>query len=141
MAAPAATSPVGVRAAVTVGLRLACVTITVSVWEALPPLPSDTVTFAEYVPGALYAWFALAVAAVPLSPKSHAYVRVSPSGSVPVAVKAIEVPVVVLPAGVREALTVGFWLAATTVTGTSALAVPPLPSDTVTLAVYVPTAA
>ncbi len=48
---PGATVPVGVRAAVTVGLRLPCVTTTLSVWVAVPPLPSLTVTFAEYVPG------------------------------------------------------------------------------------------
>jgi hypothetical protein len=43
---PGATEPVGVRAAVTVGLRLPCVTTTLSVCVALPPLPSVTVTLA-----------------------------------------------------------------------------------------------
>ena len=48
---------------------------------------------------------------VPPSPKSHAYVSVSPSGSVPVAVNATDVPVVTPPDGVRATVTVGFWLA------------------------------
>ncbi len=48
---------------------------------------------------------------VPPSPNSHAYVSGSPSGSVPVAVKAIAVPVVTSPLGVRAASTVGCWLA------------------------------
>ena len=45
-----ATSPVGVRPAVTVGLRLACVTTTDCEDVAVPPLPSDTVTVAVLVP-------------------------------------------------------------------------------------------
>ncbi len=46
IAVPVVTPPVGVRAATTVGLRLACVTTTVSVAVPVPPLPSDTVTLA-----------------------------------------------------------------------------------------------
>ena len=48
---PTRVLPVGLRVAVTVGLRLPCVTVTLSVWVALPPLPSVTVTLAAYVPG------------------------------------------------------------------------------------------
>ena len=43
IAVPATTSPVGVREIVTVGLRLAWVTVTPTVSVAVPPLPSDTV--------------------------------------------------------------------------------------------------
>jgi len=77
---------------------------------------------------------------VPLSPKSHEYVSGSPSGSLAVAVNATEVPVVTLPVGVRAMVTVGFWLGATTVTLSVSLPLPPLPSDTVTLAANVPVA-
>ena len=45
------------------------------------------------------------------------------------------------PAGVREAVTVGAWLAAVTVTLSVVSPVPPLPSETVTLAVNVPAVA
>ncbi len=46
------------------------------------------------------------------SPKSHEYVSVSPSASVPVAVNATEVFRGTSPDGVREVVTVGAWLAA-----------------------------
>ena len=46
IAVPVVTSPVGVRAATTLGSRLACVTTTLSVAVPLPPRPSDTVTLA-----------------------------------------------------------------------------------------------
>ena len=65
----------------------------------------------------------------------------SPSGSVPVAVNAIAVPVVVLPAGVRAAVTDGSRLAVVTITVEVAVPVPPLPSDTVTVAAKVPAVA
>ena len=58
------------------------------------------------------------------------------------AVKLIAVLAATLPVGVRAAVTVGLWLTgAVTVTFTVAVPVPPLPSDTVTLAAYVPAAA
>jgi len=78
---------------------------------------------------------AVAPVPAPLSPKSHVYVSGSPSGSLPVAVNAIAVPVATSPVGLREAPTVGFWLAAVTVMLSVLLvAVPPWPSETVTLA-------
>ena len=43
-AVPVGTLPVGVRPAVTVGARLGCVTVTLSVGVPVPPLPSETVT-------------------------------------------------------------------------------------------------
>jgi hypothetical protein len=46
------------------------------------------------------------------SPKSHRYVKASPSGSFAVAVKAIGTPTRTLPVGLREALTVGDWFSA-----------------------------
>ena len=59
----------------------------------------------------------------------------SPSASVPVALNAIAAPEATLPVGVREAVTVGLLLALVTWTARVWLAVPPLPSETVTLAV------
>ncbi len=47
-------SPAGVREAVTVGawLVVPLVTVTLRVESTVPPLPSETVTLAAYVPGA-----------------------------------------------------------------------------------------
>ena len=77
----------------------------------VPPRPSDTVTRTVKVAAVANAFVGFCSVDVSLSPKSHAYVSVSPSGSVPVAVKAIGTPTRVLPVGVRAAVTVGFWLA------------------------------
>src|SRR6478736_5417765 len=104
-------------------------TVTGTVAFPVPPLPSDTVTVAVKVPAWVYVFDGFWAVEDVVSPKVHAYVSVSPSASVPVAVKAIGVPVVTLPAGVRETTTVS-----------DALPLPPLPSETVTLAVYVPAA-
>src|SRR3954453_23949671 len=52
------------------------------------------------------------VDAVPPSPKSHAYVRVSLSESAPVAVKATGSLTLTVPDGLRCAVTVGSWLVA-----------------------------
>ena len=100
---PGGTLPAGVRAAVTVGARLACVTRTVSVRVSVPPLPSDTVTRAVYVPGVEYVCDGLRAAEVALSPNSHAYVSASASASVAATSKPTGVPVVTSPAGVRVA--------------------------------------
>ena len=76
------------------------------------------------------------------SPKFHEYVSVSPSVSVPTAVKLIGTPTRVAPVGVRLEVTVGMVLVlVVTVTGTVAVPVPPLPSETVTVAVKLPAAA
>ena len=110
---PVVTPPVGVRPAVTVGARLGCVTVMLSVSSSLPPLPSETVTLAEYVPAVVYACVGFCVVEVGVpSPKSHVYVSVSLSGSVPAAVNETFWPVSTLPVGVRPAVTVGGWLAA-----------------------------
>ena len=65
------------------------------------------------------------------SPKSHAYVSVSPSGSLAVAVKAIGTPTRTFPVGFRAAVTVGAWLALTTTLSVAASR--PAGSLTVTL--------
>src|SRR4029079_994832 len=72
-----------------------------SVWVALPPLPSLTVTFAAYVPAVVYVLVGFCCADVVVSPKSHAYESVSPSASVAAAAKLIAVPAVTSPLGVR----------------------------------------
>ena len=115
--------------------QLAAVTVTGTVALPVPPLPSETVTVAVKVPAWVYVFDGFWAVEDVVSPKVHAYVSVSPSASVPVAVKAIGVPVVTLPAGVREATTVGLRLAWATTTVSDALPLPPLPSETVTLAV------
>ena len=46
-------------------------TATCSSFSVLPPLPSVTVTLAYQTPGVVYAWIAVAVLALPPSPKSH----------------------------------------------------------------------
>src|SRR3954468_21461480 len=76
-------------------------TVTATVALPVPPLPSLTVTFAVNEPAAAYVCegFCCVETAV-ASPKSHEYVSVSPSASVPVAVNATAVPVGTLPVGV-----------------------------------------
>ena len=49
-AVPRVTLPAGSRVAVTDGSRLTWVTTMLSVASAVPPLPSETVTFAVLVP-------------------------------------------------------------------------------------------
>ncbi len=58
----------------------------------------------------------------------------SPSASVPTALNATAVPATTLPAGLRDAVTVGARLPWVTTTLSVASPVPPRPSETVTLA-------
>jgi hypothetical protein len=75
-----------------VGLRLAWTT-TLSVAVPVPPLPSLTVTVTVKVAAVANACVGFcSVETAVLSPKFHEYVSGSPSGSVPVAVKAIGTP-------------------------------------------------
>ena len=62
----------------------------------------------------------------------------SPSGSVPVALNATAAPTATLPAGSRVAVTDGSRLGWVTTIVSVVSPVPPLPSETVTLAVLVP---
>jgi hypothetical protein len=68
------------------------------------------------------------------SPQLHTYVSGSPSGSLAVAVKEIAWPAVTPPVGVRPAVTVGLRFGWATVMLRVSSLVPPLPSETVTLA-------
>ena len=101
--------------------------------------PSFTVTTTLNVPAVVNVCTGVLLGAtrgVP-SPKFHEYVSVSPSASVPIAVKVIGMPTRVVARGraVRRHRRVAVVAGRVTVTGTSAVPVPPLPSDTVTLAV------
>src|SRR5262245_12488499 len=78
------------------GARLACTTI-VSEALAEPPRPSETVTVAVRVAAARYDFVGFCSVDVVASPKSHAYVSVSPSGSLAVAVNAIGTPTRTFP--------------------------------------------
>src|SRR4051794_8407611 len=93
-------------AALMAGLRLAC-TGTGSSALAVAPLPSDTVTFTVRVAAARNVCVGFCSADVSPSPKFHAYVSVSLSGSAPVALKATGTPTRTSPVGVRSAVTVG----------------------------------
>ena len=107
----------------------------------MPPLPSETVTLTVRVAAARNVCVGFCSVDVSPSPKSHAYVSGSPSASVPVAVKATGTPTRTLPVGVRAAVTVGLaFCGVVTTTSSVRVAVPPLPSLTVTFAVYVPAA-
>src|SRR4029079_7358094 len=90
------------------GARLACTT-TLSVALPVPPLPSDAVTVTVRVAGARNAFVGFCSVDVVPSPKSHAYVTASPSGSVALAVNEIGTPTRTMPVGGRAAVTLGFW--------------------------------
>src|SRR5687768_15258703 len=120
----------------TVGLRFVMVAVVPAV--AVPPLPSLTVTLTANVPRLAQACVGETPVPVAPSPKSQVYVRPSPSGSAePAAVKVI--------AWLRTAvygppaLAVGPWFVI--VAEALAVAVPPLPSLTVTLTGNVPSVA
>ena len=83
----------------------AATTVTVAVALAVPPLPSPTVSVAVYVPALPKMCEALAPAALPPSLNVQAYVRESPSASVPAPTSVTACPAV--PAYGPPALAVG----------------------------------